>query len=170
MLTRFQHLFIGLEIALAAVLLYFAWTLPIMTVRTWVFFYEDVSVFDAARKLYEDDLLTLAGLVFFFAVVFPGGKMLVLGKGWFHLWDGKGEGRLGQALATVDLLGKWSMLDVFVVAVVIVSTQTSLVSEAQALPGVYYFIGSVLVSMVATMDLRRNLRKQGGNGEVVAAE
>lgn len=168
MLTRFHHLFIGLEIALSAVLLYFAWTLPIMTVTTWIFFYEEVSVFDAARKLYEDDLMTLAALVFFFAIIFPGVKTLVLAKGWVDLWGRNKEARMDGTLRLFELLGKWSMLDVFVVAVVIVSTQTSLVSKAEAHPGLYFFIGAVLVSMFATMDLRKYLRRESGG--MVAAE
>jgi paraquat-inducible protein A len=169
MLARFHHVIIGLEIAVSGWLLALAWTQPIMTVRTWVFFYEDVSVFDAARRLYEDELLTLAALVFFFAIVFPGIKMLVLSMGWLNLWNGNGGGRLASSLKTFEVLGKWSMLDVFVVAVVVVSTQTSLVSSAELHTSLYYFAGAVLLSMIATMDLRKYLRREGG-GSVVAAE
>lgn len=146
--------FIGLAILISAILLGLAWVSPIMSVKTWLFFYREVTIFEAARLLYEDEFLFLAGLVFFFAIVFPALKLLVLWSAWFSTHKEKERSRLDGTLSLFDLLGKWSMLDVFIVAVVVVSTQSNLVSDAEIHPGLYLFAGSILVSMLAMMGLR----------------
>ncbi len=166
MLRRFGYLVVGIEILAVAVLLGLAWVEPIMSVRTWVFFYDDVSIFEVTERLYEDGFLVLAGLVFGFAIVFPGIKLLALAKGWFHLWFGGGGERLDQSLKIFDFLGKWSMLDVFIVAVVIVAMQSSLVSRVELHPGIYYFAASVLISMVAIYDIRSYRSGRSGRSRV----
>jgi len=159
---RLNYLFIGLEIITAGTLLALAWVKPIMSVQTWIFFYKDVSIFDVTRQLYEDEFLVLAGLVFIFAIIFPGLKLLVMGRAWAHLWSEGGGERFGLSLKLFDIMGKWSMLDVFIVAVVIVGMQSSFVSNVEIYPGLYYFAASVLISMLAIYDLRSS----GGRAEV----
>jgi paraquat-inducible protein A len=150
-----SYLFIGLEIIAAGVLLFLAWVKPIMSVQTWIFFYKDVSIFDVTQQLYEDEFLVLAGLVFVFAIIFPGVKLLVMGRAWAQLWAEDGTARFGPSLKLFDVMGKWSMLDVFIVAVVIVGMQSSFVNDVELYPGIYYFAASVLISMLAIYDLRR---------------
>lgn len=154
MLRRLNHGFIALEIFAATVLLGFAWLSPIMSVKTWVFFYKEVTIFQATTKLYEDGFLFLAGIVAVFAIAFPVLKLMVLWAGWMKSRAIEGPGSLEGTLSIFDHLGKWSMLDVFVVAVVIVSTQSSLVADAEAHPGLYLFAASILMSMLAMFHLR----------------
>ena len=154
MFRRLNYLFIGLEIITAGTLLALAWVRPIMSVQTWIFFYKDVSIFDVTQQLYEDEFLILAGLVFIFAIIFPGLKLLVMARAWVHLWFEGGGERFGLSLKLFDIMGKWSMLDVFIVAVVIVGMQSSFVSDVELYPGIYFFAGSVLLSMLAIYDLR----------------
>ena len=52
----------------------------------------------------------------------------------------------------LGVLGKWSMLDVFVIAILIVSARMDGITEARLLSGLYYFIVSVLlVNAVSTI-------------------
>ena len=51
--------------------------------------------------------------------------------------------------AWIETLGKWSMLDVFVVALSVVAIQMSLVSDVEILPGIYLFTAAVALSIVA---------------------
>ena len=154
MLRRLGLGFVGLAILISAILLGLAWISPIMSVKTWLFFYREVTIFEAARLLYEDEFLFLAGLVFVFAIVFPALKLLVLWKAWSDTHRDKERSGVEGTLGLFDLLGKWSMLDVFIVAVVVVSMQSNLVSEADIHPGLYLFAGSILISMLAMMGLR----------------
>ena len=53
-------------------------------------------------------------------------------------------------LLCFGLLGKWSMLDVFVIAVTIVVTKISRFAEAEARLGIYFFGASILLTMFTT--------------------
>lgn len=160
MLRRFGYGFIGLEIVTSAILLGLAWLSPIMSVKTWIFFYEEVTIMEAATRLYRDGFLFLALLVFVFAVVFPALKLLVLGRAWYLAAGSLGGANIDGVLKVFDHMGKWSMLDVFIVAVIVVSTQSSMVADAQLHPGLYLFAASILISMSAMFDLR-SYRKKG---------
>ena len=48
------------------------------------------------------------------------------------------------------VLGKWSMLDVFITAIIIVWVKLGPFADAQAEKGVYYFGLSILMAMAAT--------------------
>jgi paraquat-inducible protein A len=160
MFNRFTHAFVGFEILLSVALLGLAWMMPIMSVKTWFIFYQEVTIFQAAQKLYEDGFLLLAGLVFVFAIVFPALKLIVLLLAWRYAGLSGDSARTDGILKVFDHLGKWSMLDVFIVAVVVVSTQSSLVSKAEIHPGLYSFTASILVSMSAMFHVRYFRKRQ----------
>lgn len=169
-MKHFKFAFIGLEVLVSGVLLFLAWTLPLMSVKSWVFFEEKVSLFSVTARLYDDGLGLLAFVVFFFAIVFPAVKFLVLSSVWFNSWSDETSDRFNRRLDLFDLLGKWSMLDVFIVAVVIVGFQSSLVSEASLHPGLYCFAGSILLSMVALTDLKRYRARSRAEAEAALGE
>ena len=51
-----------------------------------------------------------------------------------------------------------SMLDVFIVAVIVVSAKSSFIASAQLRPGLYLFAASILLSMYAVHRIRRAAR------------
>jgi paraquat-inducible protein A len=59
-------------------------------------------------------------------------------------------------LRGLSLLGKWSMLDVFVTAIIIVSIKLGALASAKAEIGIYYFGISILLAMFVT-NLQSNL-------------
>ena len=56
----------------------------------------------------------------------------------------------------LSLLGKWSMLDVFVTAIIIVAIKLGVLASAKAEAGIYYFASSILLAMFVT-NLQSNL-------------
>ena len=54
-------------------------------------------------------------------------------------------------------LSKWSMLDVFVVAVIVVMLEGSLLSDADARPGLFLFAASVVLSTLAVQRLKSRI-------------
>jgi paraquat-inducible protein A len=52
-------------------------------------------------------------------------------------------------LRRIAWLGKWSMLDVLVLALLIFYAKSTALSDAVALPGIYFFAGSVVLTMLA---------------------
>jgi len=56
----------------------------------------------------------------------------------------------------LSLLGKWSMLDVFVIAIIIVPIKLGALASAKAEIGIYYFGASIILAILAT-NLQSNL-------------
>ncbi|GIU49632.1 paraquat-inducible protein A [Shewanella sp. KT0246] len=79
-------------------------------------FYKTRSIVDTVDELYQSNNVVVAGLVGLFSVVFPAMKLsllLVICLPWFS--------RQQQSVVKViSAIGKWSMADVFVVALIIV--------------------------------------------------
>ena len=58
---------------------------------------------------------------------------------------------LHQVLHWLGILGKWSMLDVFVVAILIVLVKIGPLAKVEAQRGLYWFAGAILLSMITSM-------------------
>ena len=73
-------------------------------------------------------------------------------------WKARGFGR---AMDLTGRLGKWAMLDVFVLALVVFAVQSQGLASALVLPGAYCFAGAALLSMVVTYRLQALARPAG---------
>src|ERR1043166_1315394 len=92
-------------------------SLPLMKVEKMVFWKNEYSVLKGVDSLWEQGQYLLAAILFFFSIVFPGVKLGGLGL----IWDVRlAEERRQIVLRWLGALGRWSMLDVFVVAILIV--------------------------------------------------
>ncbi|MCP5368728.1 MAG: paraquat-inducible protein A [Hyphomicrobiales bacterium] len=145
--------FMGLVLVAAAVCLAVGVTMPVVRVREFLIFSNEFSIAQAARDLWRDGQVFLAFLVATFSIVFPGLKTL----GAISLWYGLDytSRHFGHTLALVDFLGKWSFTDVLVVAILIVVAKSTGLAEAQAMPGLYFFSASVVLTAFAVHRLRR---------------
>ncbi len=137
---------IGLAILVSTGSLVAGWTLPLMTVKRLVFLSDQVSLMTAVRDLWQADQIFLVTVVVVFSILFPTLKLAVA----IHIWyvaDAE-SGALRRLLAWLSELAKWSMLDVFVVALTVVAIQVSLVGNVLVKPGLYFFVAAILLSMV----------------------
>ncbi len=75
---------------------------------------------------------------------------------WF--WPLPGERRAAW-LHWLGILGKWSMLDVFVVAILIVLVKLGPVARVEPRVGVYVFCAAIACSMLTTMYIDRLARR-----------
>ncbi len=132
-------------------LLLAGWTLPIMTVHKLVFFAEEVSILSGARQLWDNGNVLLCVVVLAFSVAFPALKMLVALTLWYGA-DSRGSDLAGL-LGWLETFGRWSMLDVFVVALTIVAIQISIVSDVTTHAGLYVFTAAVVLSMAGVRRL-----------------
>ena len=142
---------LGPALAGIGIMLIAGWTLPIMTIHTLVFLDERLSIVDGALVLWEADEVFLCAVVVAFSIVFPTVK--ILGALW--LWYGvdAGTANLGRALEWLEVLGRWSMLDVFLVALSVAALQVSLISDVTTHPGLYVFTAAVVLSMMTVRRL-----------------
>lgn len=157
--TGFDRL-AGAGIALAAVMLAAGLTLPIMSIDRLFLFEQRVSIADALMVLAEDGEWVLAAVVGLFSIVLPVLKLVLA---WW-LWRATDlrNPNFGRRLEVLSMIGKWSMLDVFLVAILIAAIKISLVSDVQAHYGLYLFTASVLLSTVICQRLGVLAARLGG--------
>ena len=136
---------LGWGLLVAAFLLIMGWLLPMMTLSRFVFLSQEVSLIQAIWELAAGGEYFLFILLAGFSVLFPALKILF----GLLLWYGAAEsGRKAQWLRWLDFLGRWSMLDVFVVALIVVAVKVSLIDDVELHGGLYAFTAAILLSML----------------------
>ncbi len=147
----------GLLLLAIAVLLGLGVTLPVIRVDRFVFFSREASLVGIVWSLFESREFLLAAIVGVFSILVPAAKLGLL----LFLWRGNGGGAVPEALFRyLELLGRWSMLDVLVVALLVFAIKSTGLAAAASEPGLYCFAAAGVLSMVAT----RAIRRQQGTG------
>jgi paraquat-inducible protein A len=136
---------IGWGLLLAAFLLMAGWLLPMMTLSRFVFLSQEVSLLQGVWELAKEGEYFLFALLAGFSILFPAVKLLL----GLLLWYGAAEpSRQGSWLRWLDFIGRWSMLDVFVVALIVVAVKVSLIDDVELHGGLYAFTLAILLSML----------------------
>jgi len=140
---RLRHL-----IWIAAGLLLFGVVSPIITLKKFVLVENTFSVLSGVFELLQNGQLFLFLLLAGFSVVLPILKLSVL----YGIVSSRRamQGRVRRQLHWMHLYGKWSMLDVFVVAVLVVAVKLGALVDVEMRYGLYAFAGSVLLTMYIT--------------------
>ena len=138
-------------------LLLIALSLPLMTVEKMTFWKNSYSIIAGVRGLWEDHQYTLAIILFFFSIVFPNVKLMALAFLWFVPL---GEKKREVVLHWLGVLGKWSMLDVFVVAILIVLVKLGPLARVRPQRGVYWFAAAIFLSMLTSMYVDHLARRK----------
>jgi paraquat-inducible protein A len=137
-------------------LLYMGLPLPLMEVEKLVFWKNEYSVIQGVHSLWEQNQIALALILFFFSIVFPLVKLSALALIWFMPLP---EQKRETALHWLGLLGKWSMLDVFVVAILIVLVKLGPLAKIEPQRGVYWFAAAIVMSMITSMHVESLAKK-----------
>ena len=117
---------------------------PLFTLEKFYFFANTVSLFSALLSLIDKGHLFLFLIIFVFSIVFPVFKLAVI----LYLWNAQTGLAVQRLLRLIHQFGKWSMLDVFVVALMVVSIKFDAVADMQIHYGLYLFLSSVILSML----------------------
>jgi len=143
---------VTLALALATLCLICGLSLPILYTQKMIFWKDTYSVWTGILDLWKLGEYVLAAVLFFFSMVFPFTKLLTLACVWHvKLSDEK----RAYLLHWLGLLGKWSMLDVFVVAILIVLVKVGSLAKVEPRIGVYLFGVAIFASMLTTMWVDR---------------
>ena len=106
----------------------------------------------SVRHFYDEGDYFVGTIILLFAIVFPVFKYLYVGKRIFYT-------RATTELTThwaIELINKWAMLDVFVVALVIVNMKfDSLLIKTELAAGTTYFAVSIVLLMTTTFLLEK---------------
>lgn len=122
---------------------------PMMTLHKglWIFKEETTySVLEGIQDLAAGGDGWVALLVFVFTIIFPVLKILLLTWSWLT----KKHRHSGRIVAGVAMLGKWSMLDVFVVALLVCLVKVGDLVTVQVRWGLVSFCLSVLLGLLAS--------------------
>lgn len=123
--------------------------------KLWVFD-DAVSVVGGIMTLFHEGEYFLFAVLTLFTLVFPCVKLGLLAIIWAERKHDLA--RVQRLHRWVEALGKWSMLDVFVVAVLIVVMKSSGVANIAIGLGVYLFTASVVLAQLASAWIDRRLR------------
>ena len=117
-----------------------------MPLTTFHFLKNEVSIYSGLIGLFDEGHLGLFFILLIFSVCFPLAKIFTLA----YVWYGESTAeRRKTVLHWIETLGRWSMLDVFVVALTIVAIEISLISDVTTHAGLYVFTAAVVLSMLA---------------------
>lgn len=121
---------------------------PIITLNKFVLIENTFSVFSGVTELLKEGQIFLFIIITGFSIVLPLLKVIVLTV----LLSAKQDKahKLDKYLRWMHLYGKWSMLDVFVVAVMVVAVKLGAVASVDMRYGLYLFAAAVILTMYVT--------------------
>ena len=107
--------------------------------------------------MWHEKLYFISILILTFSIIFPFVKLLSLIAIWFLPWTSKNRERY---LHAIELLGKWSYMDIFIVILLLslTSHQSNIASTVHV--GVYFFVGAITLSMITSQIIMTLARKQ----------
>ena len=139
---------------IAATILYVpANVLPVLTTTTLVSSESD-TIMSGVILLYATGSWPLALIVLIASIVIPIGKIVALAFVLIMVQRGLATGHRQRTrlYGTVELIGRWSMLDVFVDTFVVALVQLSPLMSVEPGPGVVYFMAVVVLTMFAAQS------------------
>jgi paraquat-inducible protein A len=152
-----QGILVNLLLVLALGLLVAGLKLPLLTLEKFYFFDNTVSLYSALMQLRVEGEWGLFWLVGLFSVVFPVIKLLLLALVWNLETQNSAAHR--RHLRWLAEYSKWSMLDVFVVALLVVSVKLGALAQAHVREGIYFFAASVVLTMLVSYWIGRHAGK-----------
>jgi paraquat-inducible protein A len=131
-------------------------TLPVMTVERFFVFSSQFSILQSLDALWRADEYFLFAAVALFSVAFPVAKLGTCLVIWYRT-DAR-DVRFAALIAWVEQLGRWSMLDVFLVAILLILIRSGGVGARTEI-GLYLFAAAVVASMFAAQWFRAAVRR-----------
>ena len=122
-------------------------TLPLMRFEKLYLFEETASLLQIIASLWRDEEELLAVVVGLFSVVLPAVKLVFV-----HI---AAVGGVSRSLGLLSAVGKWSMMDVMLVALVVFAAKTSGLAAAVTQPGLWFYGAATIATAVVANMLRR---------------
>jgi paraquat-inducible protein A len=130
---------------------------PLMTVKTWLLFANTFSLVSGLIQLVEAGHYLLFLLVMTFSLVLPLVKMSV--GVVVNITTSRTHTSARRVLHWLALCGKWSMIEVFIVAILVVVGKMRSIAAVDVHYGLYAFAASVLLLHLATCRLDTRVQR-----------
>jgi paraquat-inducible protein A len=135
----------------AAVMLVPANILPVVSTNTGGQPRTD-TIMSGIISLWDDGMWAISAIVFVASILIPLLKLLGLGALLLAARRGhtKSSRRLTRLYAVLDFIGRWSMLDVFLVAFLAGAVQFGALATIEPRSGIVAFAAAVVLTVLAT--------------------
>jgi paraquat-inducible protein A len=115
---------------------------------------ESDTIFSGVMELANAGMWEIAALVFFASILVPGSKLLGLG---FLLISVQRRSRWrprerAVVYRVIEYIGRWSMIDMFMVSILVALVQLGALATIEAGPGAVCFASVVVITMFAAMS------------------
>lgn len=152
-----QGITINLLLMLSLAALVIGVSAPLLTLEKMYFFENTVSLLSTIKGLYIQKEWFLFTVIAVFSLCIPvikiAGLVLILNVEY------QKNSLLDKTLHVIEIVGKWSMLDVFVVALLLVSVKLGVLAKVDVHYGLYAFAASVLLTMSISYWIYRLSKK-----------
>lgn len=145
--SALRNFMLALFILVAAICFALGVILPSIRFTTVYVWKNEHSIASIIWALYATEEYFLCAVITVFSVLFPFLKLLYLLT--LCLSPNVSPDFRQRSISTMEWLGRYSMTDVMVLALMIFYMNSSGYTEAQVLPGVYCFAASALMTMIA---------------------
>lgn len=116
-----------------------------------IFGSKGISIVDLSLGLLKDGEYLLFLIVSIFSIVFPVVKI-----GLIQVSLIKSHNHTQKFSQYAQYLGKWSMVDVFVVAIVIYAAKSAGITKITSESGLWFFTASIIISIIASYTASKN--------------
>ena len=147
-----------LLLAIAGGLLAVGLIAPIITFTKFIFIHNTFSILTACWNLLKQGQVFLFVIISLFSVILPIFKLGLLTK--LVLCGSVFSTNTKNFLAWMHKFGKWSMLDVFVVAILVVVVKLGAIGNVEKHIGLYAYTGAAILIMVLTHKIVSLAEKQ----------
>ena len=139
---------VQLVLVLTLVLFIAGISLPILTITKLLIVSNEVSILTGLYQLIEERQYFIFVVIFLFSIALPVLKLYYL----FLLSSKKTSENQTYAkyLHLMHRYGRWSMLDVFVVAILIMTVKLGAIASVIIESGMFYFTAAVILLMIIT--------------------
>ena len=136
--------------------------LPVVRVDKFFIFTDRVSIWDGITLLFRDGEYFIAIVVLVFSIIFPLIKLEQAHRLWRRI-DVHSD-RFDQRIRWLGWLSKWSMVGVFVIALIVFSVKASAIASATTEPGLYFFFASSLGTSIGIGRIKAAAERMRDDG------
>ena len=139
-----------MALSVAALLLYFpANLLPVLQVDSSVKGSQQSTILSGVLQFWEEGDIPVAVIIFTASVLIPILKLLAIAVLCWGARTGLYPAAMTPLYRVTEFIGRWSMVDVFVVAILVGVVQLGSVMTINPGAGVVAFAGTVVLTMLA---------------------
>lgn len=121
---------------------------PMLTLTKFIWIENKFSLYSGTLQLFREEQYFLFTVIFLFSIVMPVGKIIVLLLFWHR--DSSNRRQIERFMNWLAHYGKWSMLDVFVVALLVVIVKLGVIATVEIHYGIYAYATAGFLIMITT--------------------